>query len=166
MSEELFALCDGSHAPVTDGSVLSNCQTGAVSEMYFCAEAGARGWEVYVPFGHAQAADVCIHKPPGKSVTVQVKTAGWDMGSYAIMVSRGKSSKTAYLAGDFDVLAAYLPDRRQFVFWTLADLRGRKRLRYHPVRHRQPNNWELLDDVAQSLTNSGGTTANVPPPVK
>jgi len=152
MTQAIFALTDGQHSAVADGlSVLSACQTGAVSEMFFCAEAGARGWDIYVPFGHAQTADVCIHRPPGKSVTVQVKTAGWDQGSYAVMVSRGKSSKTAYVDGDFDVLAVYLPDVRKFVFWTLKDLAGRKKLRYHPARHRKPNNWTLLDEVAESL---------------
>ena len=153
MTQAIFALTDGKHSAVTEGSApLSACQTGTVSEMFFCAEAGARGWDIYVPFGHAQTADVCIHRPPGKSVTVQVKTAGWDQGSYAVMVSRGKSSKTAYVAGDFDVLAAYLPDVREFVFWTLKDLAGRKKLRYHPARHRQPGNWHLLDEVAESRT--------------
>jgi hypothetical protein len=87
---------------------------------------------------------------------VQVKTAYEDgqRGSYSVNVGRGSSSKVAYQSGDFDVLAAYLPDRNQFVFWTLDDLQGRKKLRYDPTRHRQPGNWELLHAVAESLTHT------------
>jgi hypothetical protein len=61
-----------------------------------------------------------------------------------------------------------LPDRNQFVFWSFADILGRQKVRYHPDRHRQPGNWCLLDEVAESLTancetSSTPKTAVVPP---
>jgi hypothetical protein len=61
------------------------------------------------------------------------------------------------------VLAAYLPDLNQFVFWTFDDISNRVSVRYDPNKHRKPGNWDLLNDVAESLTNSGHGTANVPP---
>ena len=128
---------------------MTNCQKGAYAEMLFCAQAGFRGWEVYMPIGHAQTADVCIFKPPGRPISVQVKMATWDehKGSYIFTSSRGKSSKIAYEAGDFDVIAAWLPDLEQFVLWRFDEIRERKRIRYSPKRHRQPGNWQLLEQL-------------------
>ncbi len=87
-------------------------------------------------------------------LTVQVKTAKLtDRGDYHINAKRGGGDTTRpYAAGDFDILAAYLPDRNQFVFWSFEDVRSRQTVRYHPDRHRQPGNWSLLDEVAESLT--------------
>jgi hypothetical protein len=126
---------------------MTNCQKGAFAEMLFCAQVGFRGWEVYMPIGHAQTADVCIFKPPGKAITVQVKTASIDRrrGSYGVMATRGKATKTSYAKGDFDILAAWLPDIEEFVLWRFDEISNRKHIRYSPKRHRQPGNWELLD---------------------
>jgi hypothetical protein len=117
--------------------------------MLFCAQAGYRGWEVYMPIGHAQTADVCIFKPPGRPVSAQIKSASWDeiRRSYVINSSRGKSSKVTYLTGDFDILAAWLPDVEEFVLWRFDEICDRKRIRYSPKRHRQPGNWELLEEL-------------------
>ena len=145
---------------------LSACRKGEISEQLFAVGAMVRDFEIFAPRGHSQTADLCIIKAGQRPLMVQVKTAYFDgvRGEYSINVGRGRSSKSAYLKGDFDILAAYLPDRNQFVLWTLEDLKGRKKVRYSPTRHRAPSNWELLDDVAQSLTNSRGMTAPVPPP--
>jgi hypothetical protein len=128
---------------------MTSCQKGAYAEMLFCAQAGYRGWEVYMPIGHAQTADVCIFKPPGRPITVQVKMASWDevQQSYVINSSRGKSSKVTYLAGDFDILAAWLPDVEEFVLWRFDEICERKRIRYSPKRHRALGNWQLLEDL-------------------
>ncbi len=128
---------------------MTSCQKGAYAEMLFCAHVGYRGWEVYMPIGHAQTADVCIFKPPGRAITVQIKSAFWDetKQSYVINSSRGQSSKAAYATGDFDILAAWLPDVEEFVLWRFDEICDRKRIRYSPKRHRQPNNWELLEEL-------------------
>jgi hypothetical protein len=145
---------------------LSACRKGEISEQLFAVGAMVRDFEIFAPRGHSQTADLCIIKAGQRPLMVQVKTAYFDgvRGEYSINVGRGRSSKSAYLKGDFDILAAYLPDRNQFVLWTLEDLKGRKKVRYSPERHRKPSNWELLDDVAESLTFSRGGTANVPCP--
>ena len=132
---------------------LSACRKGEISEQLFAVGAMVQDFEIFAPRGHSQTADLCIVRAGQRPLMVQVKTAYFDgvRGEYSINVGRGRLSKSAYLKGDFDILAAYLPDRNQFVLWTLEDLKGRKKIRYSPERHRKPNNWELLDDVAQSL---------------
>lgn len=168
MTLSLFALDDGSHSSISGGEIsLTATQKGELAEMMFMANAVINGWHVFIPHGHAQMADMCLVRPSRRPLLVQVKTASRDIErplDYAVNVGHGSSSKSAYQAGAFDVLAAYLPDRNEFVMWTLEDLKGRVRIRYSPERHRQPNNWALLDDVAQSLTNSGSGTADVRPP--
>ena len=132
---------------------LSACRKGEIAEQLFAVGAMVRDYEIFGPRGHSQTADLCIVKSGQRPLMVQVKTAYWDeaRGEYMVCVARGNSSKAAYRQGDFDLLAAYLPDRNQFVLWTLEDLKGRKTVRYSPERHRKPNNWELLDDVVKSV---------------
>ena len=135
---------------------LSACRKGEIAEALFAASAMVMDFEVFTPKGHSQTADLCLVRSGCRPMTVQDKTAYFDgiRGDYSVNLGRGLT-KEAYRTGDFDVLAAYLPDLNQFVLWTLEDLKGRKKLRYSPERHRKPSNWELLDDVAQSLTISG-----------
>jgi hypothetical protein len=135
---------------VTQQTEPSSCAKGDMAEMLFAAGAIIRDWEIYMPFGHAQTTDVCLLKPFTTPIKVQVKTAWWDAAyeSYAVFSRKGSQ---AYKDGDFDVLAAYLPDINQFVFWSFPDISGRQKIRYSPERHRKPSNWELLDDVAKSL---------------
>ncbi len=162
----LFALEDGIHAPITGGAVLSATRKGEIAEKLFEVAAMVHDFEVFTPAGHAQTADLCVVKPGFRPMLVQVKTGYMEKDccdSYSVNVSRGTSEKVAYKRGDFDVLAAYLPKHNQFVLWTFEDLQGRKKLRYSPTRHRKPGNWDLLNDVAESLTISGHGTTNVPP---
>ena len=130
----------------------SACRKGDLAEMLFVAGAIVHDWEIYMPFGHAQTTDVCLLKPWTTPIKVQVKTAWWDAQhqSYAVFVRR--THMQAYARGDFDVLAAYLPNINQFVLWSFEDVKKRQKIRYSPERHRKPNNWELLDDVAHSLS--------------
>lgn len=156
MSDELFALCDGIHAPVTDGAlrVLSPCRKGELAETLFIAGAMVYDWEVFTPFGHAQTADLCLVRTGIRPILVQVKTGTIDRGAYHVSVKRSNQggSPRPYVTGDFDVLAAYLPDRNQFVLWAFDDIRSRVSVRYSPERHRQPGNWHLLDEVAAQLS--------------
>ena len=168
MTLSLFALEDAAHSTVSGGlTAMTATQKGELAEMLFMASAVINGWHVFIPHGHAQMADMCLVRQSCKPILVQVKTASKDPdrpSDYAVNVGRGNSGKVAYQAGDFDILAAYLPDRNEFVMWTLEDLQGRVRVRYSPKRHRQPGNWSLLNDVASSLTNSGPAPTDVPPP--
>ena len=154
MTQAIFAICDGLHAPVTDGAVreMSHCRKGDLAEALFIAGCIVSDWETFKAFGHDHTADWVLVRGSDR-LTVQVKTASVDRGDYLIGVKRGAPGhKRPYAAGDFDILAAYLPDRNQFVFWSFEDIRGRQNIRYNPERHRQPGNWHLLDEVAESLT--------------
>jgi hypothetical protein len=162
----LFALEEGIHAPITGGAILSACRKGEIAETLFIAGAMVHDWEIFTPFGHAQTADVMLTRANVRPIAVQVKTGTLDRGAYHVSVKRSTGGQKArpYEIHDFDVLAAYLPDRNQFVFWTFDDISNRVSVRYDPNKHRKPGNWDLLNDVAVSLTNSGPKTANVPCP--
>lgn len=163
MKQPTFEVCDGIHAPVTDGAMtaMSTCRKGDLSEALFIAGCIVHDWETFKAFGHDHTADWVLVRGAYR-LTVQVKTASIEGNDYSITVKRGRGANVrAYAKGDFDVLAAYLTDRNQFVFWSFEDICNRQKVRYHPARHRQPGNWELLDDVAQSLTNSGPRTTDV-----
>jgi hypothetical protein len=140
--------------PQTPARELSACRKGELAETLFIAGAMVHDWEIFTPFGHAQTADLCLVRPGGRPITVQVKTATLDRGAYHVSVKRSSrgGSPRPYIVGDFDVLAAYLPDRNEFVLWTFGDILGRVSVRYSPDKHRDPNNWHLLDEVAESLT--------------
>lgn len=125
---------------------------GSLSEAIFAAEATRRGWLVYTTnVGHDEPADAIIVKPPHRPVTIQIKTAtvyADRNNAYGVMACRGRgATKSAYLAGDFDILAAWLPDVEKFVFWRFDEIAERKKINYSPLRHRQPGNWDLLEEA-------------------
>lgn len=167
MTLSLFATEGGEHSTVTGGLVeLSANRKGDIAESSFITACQLRDYDIFKPFGHAQSADVCLVKDGSGPILAQIKTASKDpdrLNSYHVGIGRGKSSKSAYKPGDFHVLAAYLPDRGEFVLWTLEDLRGRVTLRYSVEKHRRPSNWHLLDEVGQALNSSWGSTAIVLP---
>ena len=144
-------------------TVLAATEKGAHAELLFCAEAGARGYTIFTPLVGSPKADVCLKMGQGPYVGIQVKracTSTQRAGLYKINTS---SRAKKYSTGDFDILAAYLPDLNVFVFWRLEEIAKYGQISYSPERHRSPDNWALLDDVAESLTLSGPTPPNVPP---
>lgn len=124
------------------------CKTGDISESIFATEALRRGWWVYTSNGHARPADAIIVRPPLRPITIQIKTATYyaDRDAYGVMACRGKGAvKMSYLKGDFDILAAWLPNVERFVFWRFDEIAERKKINYSPRLHRQPDNWDLLE---------------------
>lgn len=142
---------------------LVGCRRGDLTEALFVAGCIVQGWEAFKAFGHDHTADWIIVRGILR-LAVQVKTATLNhRGDYLVNVKRGNgTTRRPYEAGDFDVLAAYLPDRHEFVFWSFTDIRGRLGLRYSVDRHRRPGNWQLLSEIAKSCTPG---TADVPPPL-
>lgn len=130
---------------------MTSCEKGTHAELLFCAEATARRFNVLMPMGTTSSTvDVWIVQHLGRPVSVQVKRAWLDpvRKIYQVKVSRrGTRQKKGvkYKAGDFDILAAYLPDVNQFVLWNFDEIKMRGKISYTPRRHRAPGNWELLE---------------------
>jgi hypothetical protein len=147
----LFAVEDGEHSQVAEGGASANLDKGNSHAIEFFYEATRRGWHIYAPvFNDGVAADCVGTKPGLPSILFQNKTGTIERGrpGYGICASRGSTVKRPYARHDFDVLAAYLPDRKQFAFFTYDQVAGRKTIRYNPEIHFKPDNWELLDQVA------------------
>lgn len=130
---------------------MTSCEKGTHAELLFCAEATARKFNILMPMGTTSSTvDVWVAPVAGRPISVQVKRAWVDSKRrlYQVKVSRrGTRSKKGvrYKVGDFDILAAYLPDVNQFVLWKFKEIRKRSKISYTPRLHRQPGNWELLE---------------------
>lgn len=155
MTQAIFATPDSNIAPATERAVieLSDSRKGDLAEAILIAGCIRRGYEVFKAFGNDHSSDYVLIRDNARVMT-QVKTASIDeRGDYTISTKRGRGlTRRPYGRGDFDVLVAYLPDRDALVFWTFDEICGRQNVRYNPARHRQPSNWNLLDQVAESLT--------------
>jgi hypothetical protein len=130
---------------------MTNNEKGTHAELLFCAEVTSRGLQVLIPIGPTgSTVDVWI-VVNSRPVSVQVKRAWITKGGrYSVRAARRGTKKIpekVYKAGDFDILAAYLPDRNQFVLWRFDEIKQRKKISYTPRLHRQPDNWDLLDTV-------------------
>ena len=112
----------------------------------------------------------CLPGPPNemRPMFVQVKhaflTTGRNYGAGKFYDICNAKNGAVYSSTAYDVLAVYLWDRREWVLYSRAELGGRHgttftppELRLRAVRGsgcdaRDPNNWHLLDEVAESLT--------------
>ena len=144
-------------------TVLSARDKGAHAELLFCAEAGARGYTIFTPLVGSPKADVCLKMGQGPYVGIQVKRACFNTQADGYYKVHTSSRNKKYSTGDFDVLAAYLPDLHEFVFWHLAEVAHYGQISYSPVRHRDPGNWELLDAPAESFPPKQKLIAPPPP---
>jgi hypothetical protein len=184
MTQAVLAIPDSDIAPVTDGGVidLNTCELGNISEMKFEIEACARGWLVASPRGRSRDFDCIVKRQNTRPVTIQIKRARKKLDhSYLFNTSRGLGKtgrRVLYSQSAFDVLAVHLVDIDKWIFYSREEIGTRQGITYtlpelrknapYPgaTRARNVDNWSLIDDVAQSLINSGSGTANVPPPVK
>ena len=127
---------------------MTACDKGDHAEFLFCAAAAGKGYKILVPWGHSGTSDIWVMKPPSRPISIQIKRAWYDAKrkNYGITVARGCEFKSAYKRGDFDILAAYLPDQDKFVLWTFGQVAGRKRIAYtQHCADQQPDNWDVLD---------------------
>jgi hypothetical protein len=178
----LFALTDGEHSEVTEGGInapLNAAQRGAselpekrndgvkgaIVERLFEIAALERGYEISVNIGGGKDFDYIVRLPGGRPVVVQIKTGCWADKNCSYEI-KNYSKAGIYAFGAYDVLAVYLPDRRQWLFYLRTELGNRSRTSYTPpeirrrlrksftraygesVTDRDPDNWELLDQVA------------------
>ena len=184
----LFALTDGEHSGVTEGGIIvpaenhvlpNNCDKGDFSEDAFDMAARLRGYLVTSGRGKGRDLDSIVKRPHLlRPVSVQTKLARWTKhfrGDHWYYKVNCCQQGRPYSATAFDILAVHLADTNQFVFYTRAELGNRVGFVYLPehlrkrranpgsLSARDPDNWELLDQVAaadsqESLTPS---TANV-----
>ena len=179
----LFAVEDGEHSAVTRGAApeFSSKRKGKISEAAFALQAIIRGWDVVNPNGDPDDYDTILKRPSTRPILVQVKRAMRSVqdNCYRINASRsgGPDSKRRILYSHtaFDVLAAHLADVDRWVFYTRAELGNRTQTTYKlPTDRRQvvqrrapdardPDNWELLDQVAAMYSQESLTpkTADV-----
>ena len=167
MSQPLFAIMDGEHSPATTAAWLVSNGDNDASEFEFCKQASLRGWKVVHGGARESDYDVIVRRPDGPAIFVQVKGALLPMvGShYQIQCRRNAKGggKRAYGPHAFHVLAFHMIDADKWVFYTRPQLGNRTLTTYalpefrkNKVRKsapdaRDPDNWELLDEVAQSF---------------
>ena len=170
---DLFAITDGEHSAVATESLVDTSSAdykGKVSEAAFAYEAVLRGWDV-IDAGGAADYDRILKRPNTRPICVQIKRS-WrnpQRGFYIINCSRTQrrdGTRLPYSITAFDVLASHLPDIDQWVFYTRAELGNRQKATYLLPQERKnktsviacsprdPNNWSLLSEVAESLTRS------------
>ena len=143
------------YTEINDVSILSSAsQNGDICEQQFCLDAKKRGYEVFMPMGHATKVDVAIKKASGNLVSVQVKKAYWSNQSKCYRISCGtkgnrKSRNTAhvpYTYGDFDILAGHIYDLDIWVFLDITTVSKAKQIYpWRPAVGKPENNWDIFD---------------------
>ena len=187
----LFAVEDGERSPVTVGATVQHPQNmdaldrvgkaaerrkrSQIAEVLFLKKAIEIGYAVKWMQGDCKNYDIILERPGMRPMFVQVKSTGTQAGRSDYFI-RNSTEGVVYDAVAYDVLAVHLYDRNEWVLYTRSELGNRTSTSYMPAEFRQytarsracdaraPDNWSLLDDVAESLTLSGPTPPNVPPP--
>ena len=177
---ELFAIADAAIDALHNEKAAENQRRADITELLFCIEARNRGYRVRLLGGTCQGYDVILERDDMRPLFVQVK--------HGLLASDGRQNRNcqsyripnfsrsgcAYGPHSYDILAFYMWDREQWLLFRRCEFGNRTQTRWLPPEVRQrarstnaklddrePNNWSLLDDVAQSLTNSGPIPADV-----
>jgi hypothetical protein len=175
----LLAVPDSDIAPATQDAVVDvapdeaaryrrqksaeNNKRSKIAELLFLQNAIELGYEVKWMQGNCKGYDIILERRGMRPMFVQVKSTGPQAGRSDYVV-RNCSEGVVYDAAAYDVLAVHLYDRNEWVFYTRSELGNRTTTSYMPAEFRQyaarnracdardPNNWHLLDEVAESLT--------------
>jgi hypothetical protein len=142
---------------------------GEWAESVFMARAGEQGLPVSKPWGDSRSYD-CVVGSPGKFVAVQVKCTIARLESGTGYSCSTCSSHTAYRAGAFDFLAAYVIPEDAWYIIPAEKFRGRKSIslctdsgeaKYEMYREA----WQLLREAAAvgEDVQSTEAAADVPP---
>ena len=176
----LLAMPDSEFAPVTQDAVVGVVpdeeawqrlekkveanKRSKIAELLFCLKLVELGYEVKWMQGNCKDYDVILERNGMRPIFVQVKYSVWKTSNKCYNIFNCTSGRNkVYSATAYDVLAVYLWDRNEWVLYTRAELGNRVGTSYTPpelrraaVRShapdaRDPNNWHLLDEVAESL---------------
>ena len=148
----LFPMDDIEKAPSGDGS-LSTTARGCISETLFKLECMRRGMMPFEPSHPDTKCDAIVQNKKGALVRIQVKRASRDQKAWVVNTSTISAHRPAsnekrfaipYVRGDFDFLAAHIPDGDVFCFWTLEFIAGRTGMRWQSGLS-PANNWEDLE---------------------
>ena len=173
----LFALTDGEHSGVTEGGVIvpagaagrsakaaEERKRGDIAE-YLCAiELTKRGYACNVIGGNCKGYDIIAGRSDVRSQFVQVKHGFLDKRkNYYYIYNCSSKRCDVYSATEYDILACYLWDRAQWLVYGRAEFGNRPSTTYTPpelrqhsrksnigIADRQPNNWELFDQLAMA----------------
>ena len=166
----LLAMPDSDIAPVTTDAIIhvvSRNDKGRISELEFEKQATLRGWSVATPRAGAKDFDCIIKRPTTRPLVIQIKkaTSVRSGQSFYITCCQKPPNQPAkpYSAQAFDVLAAHLYEPDEWIFYKRSELGQRTTTSYthdhlratikkSACDARDPNNWHLLDEVAESLT--------------
>lgn len=128
-----------------------NCRIGAAIEMAFALKVYQMGYDVFMPWGHAQKADLIVRKHPFLAKSVQVKKAtpksnvSWHIStSTKKRTASSGSTWTNYETGDFDILAAYVSELDCWALWTINEIAGKSSVQWNKFSAIR-NNFDLLD---------------------
>ena len=186
----LFALTDGEHFGVTEGGIITlsddelrqfaaseNIMRGDIAE-YRCAEQlTRRGYSCTVLGGGFKGFDIIADRHDIRAQHVQVKHGFLD-GKNRYQIPN-KACNRVYGATDYDILAFYMWDRNEWLIYGRAefgnmigisyvppDLRKYARSERSGPADRQPNNWELFDQLAiANSQESFGVTQQMSDPL-
>jgi len=136
-----------------NGGVLSAAsQIGDICEQQFGLDAMKRGYEVFMPVGHSTKVDVAIKKHGSNFVSVQIKKAYYNNGSYKIHCgsTSGRKDKGGqgqkYTYGDFDILGGYLVEANIWVFLDIHFIvAGPESYYWKPAMGKPENNWNIFE---------------------
>ena len=166
----ITAIPDSDMAPVTEGAMMTGAslgltdkQRGDMAEFEFCKLIRMRGWEVKHLGDGTPGFDVLATKPDVRPLLTQVKHGflckdpNWN--SYHYKIFNEKQGKI-YGPTAYDILAFYMWDRDQWLLYCRREFGNRRSTTWTPpelrkykpskkaLEDRDPNNWELLDQVA------------------
>ena len=166
----LFAVEDGEHSAVTEDAAIVSTDNnsvikGAIVEKRFEIAAMERGYEVAANTGGGKDFDYIVRLIGGTPVVVQVKTGKW-VEKHSFYNIKNRTGHGVYSKDAYDVLAVYLLERQQWLFYLRAELGKRSETSYTPpelrryarklhngihgetIADREPDNWDLLYQVA------------------
>ena len=177
----LLAMPDSEFAPVTEDAVVGVAPDGEawqrlekkvevnkrsqIAELLFLHKALELGYDVKWMQGSCKNYDIILERNGMRPMFVQVKYTVLQSGlNHYKIFNCTSGANRRYGMEAYDVLAVYLWDRQEWVLYARAELGNRTGTSYTPPENRQvavrnsapdarhPNNWEILNQVAKSLT--------------
>jgi len=187
----LFAVEDGEHSAVTEGGIIvpatnadqlcrnhnEERKRGNIAEHLCAIELIKRGYTCNVIGSNCMGYDIIADRADIRPQFVQVKHGFLrnenDRQQRYHVTNHSKS--VAYGANAYDILAFYMWDREQWLVYGRAEFGDRALASYTPpdlrkqfgrpnpnMADRQPNNWELFDQLAMANSQE---SLGLPPPM-